>query len=207
MLSWTHAKGASSAVFWVARWPPHGRSRQARCNLTEFDALKPGTAGAKAASCFFPGSTEGDREMYKSILIPTDGSELANKAVQHGIALSHDIGAKITVLTVTVPFHILTTDPKMIEDTAAQYELRMEKHAAKVLEAAANAAKAAGVACDTVHVEHEHPYQAINDTASSKGCDLIVMASHGRRGVSALVLGSETVKVLTHCKIPVLVYR
>jgi nucleotide-binding universal stress UspA family protein len=145
--------------------------------------------------------------MYKSILIPTDGSELADKAVQHGIALSHDIGAKITVLTVTVPFHILTTDPKMIEDTAAQYELRMEKHAAKVLEAAANAAKAAGVACDTVHVEHEHPYQAINDTASSKGCDLIVMASHGRRGVSALVLGSETVKVLTHCKIPVLVYR
>jgi nucleotide-binding universal stress UspA family protein len=111
------------------------------------------------------------------------------------------------VLTATVPFHILTTDPKMIEDTAAQYELRMEKHAAKVLEAAANAAKAAGVACDTVHVEHEHPYQAINDTASSKGCDLIVMASHGRRGVSALVLGSETVKVLTHCKIPVLVYR
>jgi nucleotide-binding universal stress UspA family protein len=142
--------------------------------------------------------------MYKSILIPTDGSELADKAVQHGIALSHDIGAKITVLTVTVPFHILTTDPKMIEDTAAQYELRMEKHAVKVLEAAVNAAKAAGVACDTVHVVHEHPYQAINDTASSKGCDLIVMASHGRRGFSALVLGSETVKVLTHCKIPVL---
>ena len=161
----------------------------------------------KAGILFLPGPTEGDREMYKSILIPTDGSELADKAVQHGIALSHDIGAKITVLTVTVPFHIFTTDPKMIEDIAATYEPRMEKHAAKVLEAAANAAKAAGVACDTVHVEHEHPYQAINDTASSKGCDLIVMASHGRRGVSALVLGSETVKVLTHCKIPVLVYR
>ncbi|MBV8121925.1 MAG: universal stress protein, partial [Alphaproteobacteria bacterium] len=69
------------------------------------------------------------------------------------------------------------------------------------------AAKRAGVACDTVHVQHEHVYQAIIDAAASKGCDLIAMASHGRRGVSAVVLGSETVKVLTHSKIPVLVYR
>jgi len=65
----------------------------------------------------------------------------------------------------------------------------------------------AGVACETIQVEHEHPYQAVIDTADSKGCDLIVMASHGRRGISAIVLGSQTVKVLTHCKIPVLVYR
>jgi nucleotide-binding universal stress UspA family protein len=76
-----------------------------------------------------------------------------------------------------------------------------------LLSAVAQAAHAAGVACDTVRVEHEHPYQAIIDTALSKGCDLIVMASHGRRGISALVLGSETVKGLTHCKIPVLVHR
>ena len=62
-------------------------------------------------------------------------------------------------------------------------------------------------ACETIQVEHEHPYQAIIDTADSKGSDLMVMASHGRRGISAIVLGSETVKVLTHCKIPVLVYR
>ena len=67
--------------------------------------------------------------------------------------------------------------------------------------------RSTGVACEMVQVEHEHPYQAIIDTAESKGCDLIVMASHGRRGISALVLGSETVKVLTHCKIPVLVHR
>jgi len=66
---------------------------------------------------------------------------------------------------------------------------------------------AAGVACETVQVEHEHPYRAIIDTAASKGCDLIVMASHGRHGISAIVLGSETVKVLTHCKTPVLVHR
>jgi nucleotide-binding universal stress UspA family protein len=83
----------------------------------------------------------------------------------------------------------------------------MQEYAEKTLSAVAQAAHAAGVACDTVRVEHEHPYQAIIDTALSKGCDLIVMASHGRRGISALVLGSETVKVLTHCKIPVLVHR
>ena len=69
------------------------------------------------------------------------------------------------------------------------------------------AANSAGVSCKTLHVEHEHPYQAIIDTAASKGCDLIVMAPHGRRGVAAVVLGSETVKVLTHSRIPVLVYR
>jgi nucleotide-binding universal stress UspA family protein len=69
------------------------------------------------------------------------------------------------------------------------------------------AAKLAGVPCETLHIEHEHVYQAIIDTASARRCDLIVMASHGRRGVSAVVLGSKTVKVLTHSKIPVLVYR
>ena len=145
--------------------------------------------------------------MYTSILIPTDGSELAGKAVQHGIALAKQIGAKAVVLTVLLPFHTFTTDAQMIEDTPAQYKARMQKHAGMVLGAAADAAKAAGVACETIQVEHEHPYQAIIDTAASKGCNLIVMASHGRHGFSALVLGSETVKVLTHCKVPVLVHR
>ena len=145
--------------------------------------------------------------MYRNILIPTDGSELAGKAVKHGIVLAKSIGAKITFLTVTPPFHIFTTDTQMIEDTPAQYKARVQAHAEKTLGAVAQAAQAAGVACGKVHVEHEHPYHAIIDTAGSKGCDLIVMASHGRHGISALVLGSETVKVLTHCKIPVLVHR
>jgi nucleotide-binding universal stress UspA family protein len=143
--------------------------------------------------------------MYTNILIPTDGSELAGKAVQHGIALAKRIGARITVLTVLPPFHTITTDPQMIEDTPAQYKVRMQKHAEKILGVVAM--QAAGVACETIQVEHEHPYQAIIDAADSKGCDLIVMASHGRHGISAIVLGSETVKVLTHCKIPVLVHR
>jgi nucleotide-binding universal stress UspA family protein len=147
------------------------------------------------------------RAMYTAILIPTDGSELAAKAVQHGIALAKRIGAKVTALTVLPPFHTFTTDAQMIEDTPAQYKARMQNHADKTLGAVAHAAQAASVACEMVQVEHEHPYQAIIDTAGSKACDLIVMASHGRHGMSAIVLGSETVKVLTHCKIPVLVHR
>jgi nucleotide-binding universal stress UspA family protein len=145
--------------------------------------------------------------MYTNILIPTDGSELAGKAIPHGIALAKRIGAKVTVMTVLRPFHTLTTDAQMIEDTPAQYKARMKEHADKTLGAVADAAQAAGVAFETVYVEHEHPYQAIIDTAKSKGCDLVVMASHGRHGISAVVLGSETVKVLTHSKIPVLVHR
>jgi nucleotide-binding universal stress UspA family protein len=145
--------------------------------------------------------------MYTNILIPTDGSELAGKAVKYGIALAKRIGAKVTVLTVLQPFHTFTTNTQMIEDTPAQYKTRMQQHAEKSLGAVAAAAQAAGVACETVQVEHEHPYQAIIDIAGLKGCDLIVMASHGRHGLSAIVLGSETVKVLTHCKIPVLVHR
>jgi nucleotide-binding universal stress UspA family protein len=148
-----------------------------------------------------------ERAMYANILIPTDGSELVGKAVEHGIALAKRIDAKATVLTVSTPFHTFTIDTQMIEDTPAGYKIRMKEHAETTLGAAARAAQAAGVACETVQVENEHPYQAIIDTAVSKGCDLIVMASHGRHGISAIVLGSETVKVLTHCKIPVLVHR
>jgi nucleotide-binding universal stress UspA family protein len=145
--------------------------------------------------------------MYSSILIPTDGSELAARAVAHGVALAKRIGARATVLTVIPPFHVLSADVQMIEDTPAQYQLRMQKRSAQILGVAARSAQEAGVACETVQVEQEHPYRGIIDVAGQKGCDLIVMASHGRRGVSALVLGSETVKVLTHCKIPVLVHR
>jgi nucleotide-binding universal stress UspA family protein len=136
-----------------------------------------------------------ERAMYTNILMPTDGTELAGKAVQHGIALAKRIAAKATVLTVLTPFHTFTIDTQMIEYTPARFKIRMKEHAEKTLGAAAHAAQAAGVACETVQVEHEHPYQAIIDTAESKGCDLIVMASHGRHGISAVVLGSETVNI------------
>jgi nucleotide-binding universal stress UspA family protein len=145
--------------------------------------------------------------MYKNILIATDGSELAGKAVLHGVALAKAIAAKVTVVTVMKPFRVFTLEMNMVEDTSAEYKKRVQEQTDKTLKAAADQAKAASVACETVQVENEHPYQAIIDTAKTKGCDLIVMASHGRRGISALVLGSETVKVLTHSKIPVLVHR
>jgi nucleotide-binding universal stress UspA family protein len=145
--------------------------------------------------------------MYRHILIATDGSELSGKAIQHGIALAKSVGAKVTGITVTVPFHIFATDPDTLTDTPASYRTRVAAAAAKYLEQVKNAAAPAGITCDGIPVEHEHPYQAIIDTGKENGCDLIVMASHGRRGLSALVLGSETVKVLTHSTIPVLVYR
>ena len=145
--------------------------------------------------------------MYKHILIPTDGSELSKKAVDHGIGLAKALNAKVTAVTVSEPFHIFAVEPGMLTDTPDEYEKRIAALAGKYLKAAKDAATAAGVPCDVVHVEHEHPYETIIDTARKRGCDAIVMASHGRRGVSAIVLGSETVKVLTHSTIPVVVVR
>ena len=97
----------------------------------------------------------------------------------------------MTVLTVLLPFHVFTTDTQMLEDTRAQYNERMQEHAETTLGAVATAAQAAGVACEMIHVEHEHPYRAIIDTAESKGCDLIVMASHGRHGMLGARSASE----------------
>jgi nucleotide-binding universal stress UspA family protein len=145
--------------------------------------------------------------MYRNVLIATDGSELAQKAVDHGVAMARAINAKVTVVTVSEPFHPrpLTYAPRMVTDTREQYEQDVAACAANYLAAAKQVASAAGVICDAVHVEYPHPYQGIIDTAAKKGCDLIVMASHGRRGISAVLLGSETAKVLTHSTIPVLV--
>jgi nucleotide-binding universal stress UspA family protein len=145
--------------------------------------------------------------LFKNILVPTDGSDLAAQAVEQGVLFAKEIGAKITAVTVTEPFQLISVAPSQLEYTPLEYKKHAEAHAEKVLGIVSAAAKSAGVACDTLHVEHELVYQAIIEAATARECDLIVMASHGRRGVSAVVLGSETVKVLTHSKIPVLVYR
>ena len=145
--------------------------------------------------------------MHKHILIPTDGSALSQSAVCYGIALAKAVSAKVTGITVSTPFHVFAIGPEMLTDTPESYKHRLEIIAAKYLAQVKDAAAEARVGCEVIHVEHEHPYQAIIDTAKGRGCDLIVMASHGRRGLSAIVLGSETVKVLTHSYIPVLVYR
>jgi nucleotide-binding universal stress UspA family protein len=145
--------------------------------------------------------------MYKHILIPTDGSVLSAKAIEQGIGLAKSIGAQVTGITVSSLFHTFALDPVMLSDTAEGYKKDCEDRAEKFLGAITGAAKEVGVQARTAHVIADHPYEAIIDTARSNGCDLIVMASHGRRGASALVLGSETHKLLTHCNIPVLVCR
>jgi nucleotide-binding universal stress UspA family protein len=145
--------------------------------------------------------------VYTNILIPTDGADLAQKAVEHGVRLAKALGARVTAVTVTEPFHLFSLAPSQLEYTRSEYKKHTDAIAAKALGAVSAAADRAGVACETVHVEHEHVFRAIIDAARARGCDLIAMASHGRHGVAAVVLGSETVKVLTHSQIPVLVYR
>jgi nucleotide-binding universal stress UspA family protein len=145
--------------------------------------------------------------MYTHILIPTDGSPLSVAAVKQGIALARSLNAKVTGLTVSAPFHTFALDPMMVSDTPETYKADCDARAEKLLGFVKTVAKAAGVRCAVEHVMTDHPYEAIIDTARDKGCDLIFMASHGRKGMSAVLLGSETVKVLTHSKTPVLVCR
>ena len=145
--------------------------------------------------------------MFQHVLVPSDGSLLSAATVDKALDLAREIGAKVTVLTVVEPFHVLSTDSGQLADTRATYERHAKADAARYLAEAERKAKSLGVQCQVVQLEHEQPYKAIIETAKKSGCDLIAMASHGRRGVSALVIGSETTKVLTHSSIPVLVYR
>ena len=146
--------------------------------------------------------------MYRHILIPTDGSELAEHAVTNGLSLAKSVGAKVTVIIAEDPFDwVSLSETRASQRRALDALEQVKKHAASVLSRAADAAKQAGVPCDTMQVENARPYQAIIAAASDRGCDLIVMGSHGRGGLAAVVLGSVTTKVLTHTKTPVLVYR
>jgi nucleotide-binding universal stress UspA family protein len=145
--------------------------------------------------------------MCHHILIATDGSERSNSAAAHGIQLAKSLGANVTGITVSAPFHIMSAEPFAVTDVPEEYEADAESAGRARLRIIQEAAQAADVKYEGMHVFHDHPYRAIIDEATSRGCDLIVMASHGRRGISALVLGSETTKVLTHSTIPTLVYR
>src|ERR1700761_7063014 len=136
--------------------------------------------------------------MYQHILLPTDGSELSKAAIREGVSLAKALGAKVTVFTVTEPFHAVSPDAAMIADTPEEHVERTAAIARHYLDDARKIAAIAGVPCDTIHVEHDHPYRAIIDTANDRICDAIFMASHGRHGLSAILLGSETLKVLTY---------
>lgn len=144
--------------------------------------------------------------MFKKILLPTDGSELSAKAIAGAVDFAAKLGASIVALTVVEPYSYSSLSeyrPESFED----YEQRMEKVAQERLDKAAAAAKAAGVPVQTVVAKSFSPYEAIIAAARDHGCDVIFMASHGRRGLNAILLGSETQKVLTHSTIPVMVYR
>ena len=146
--------------------------------------------------------------MYQHLLIPTDGSELAERAVTHGLSLAKFLRAKVTAIVVEErPGPWLAFPGPGAAAAFAEFTEQIKEYYASALDRVANAAKQAGVPCDTVQVQHVQPYEAIVATATDRGCDLIVMASHGRSGLSAVVLGSVTNKVLTHTKIPVLVVR
>lgn len=145
--------------------------------------------------------------MYKNILVATDGSELSNQAIEYAVALAKAVNSKLTVLTITMPISGIILQASVPPTKIENYEHEVAKLAEQYLDVAKNAAAAAEVPCHAIRVESTHPYQAIINVAKKQGCDLIVMASHGRRGVAAIVLGSETIKVLTHSTIPVLVVR
>lgn len=144
--------------------------------------------------------------MYKRILFPTDGSEISGKAMQTAIGMAKLAGAELFVLSVKEPFPYSAISEMQPVPPQEFFDAQERIAAARVKEAT-TAATAAGVPCKGHTVEGLHPWEAMLDHAKAQGCDLIVMASHGRRGVSALLLGSETQKLLTHSTVPVLVVR
>ncbi len=145
--------------------------------------------------------------MFKHILVPTDGSKLSEKAVKHAAQLAKQLGARLTALHVIPKFHASAYQMELLQMTAEDYDRARLEHALQFLRFAERTATAAGVACAAKHAISDHPYKEIVKAAQKHGCDLILMASHGRRGIEGFLLGSETQKVLTHSHVPVLVYR
>ena len=145
--------------------------------------------------------------MYKHILIATDGSELAYKAVVQGLALAKAVGAQVTAVAVTEPWATMAPPEVLNEPFVQEFERAAAERAKKILDGVTALAKDANVACATLHVRDRFPAEGILEAAARGGCDLIVMASHGRRGVAKFLLGSQTSEVLTHSGVPVLVCR
>ena len=145
--------------------------------------------------------------MYKHLLIAFDGSELAEKALLQGLELAKSIGARTSALYVTMPWSSIAIGEVAVMFPPEEYETNAAKAAEEQLGRAAEAARNAGVPCETLHTVDAQPYKSIVETAASKSCDLIVLASHGRRGIAGLLLGSVAAKTLVHAHVPVLVYR
>ncbi len=147
--------------------------------------------------------------MYKHILLPTDGSAASTRAVDAGLALAKAVGARVTGFHAAPPAVPFVFGKALAEAYMSPGEraAAIEQATGRYLSAIERAAARAGVPCETVHVTSDFPADAILEAARKRKCDLVVMASHGRHGVAGVLLGSETQKVLTHSKIPVLVHR
>jgi nucleotide-binding universal stress UspA family protein len=162
--------------------------------------------------------------MYAHILLSTDGSDVARKGLEHGFALAKALNAKVTVVTVTESLPIAVTEPLSITKTEPlsidfgsghaggwsagevdRFDAACKERAGKVLEQAQAMAEHIGISAELLHIPNAHPATAIIETANSRGCDLIVMGSHGRRGLRKLFLGSQTSEVLADASVPVLV--
>jgi nucleotide-binding universal stress UspA family protein len=144
--------------------------------------------------------------MFRHILIPTDGSHLSRLAIDGGIDLARALSARVTAYACLPPYPY-TPFSEVVVEPPAEYQQRAEDEAREHLRTIEQACAAVGVQCDAIVSIHAAPYQGIIETAQKHECDLIFMASHGRRGLSGLLIGSETQRVLTHSQIPVIVYR
>ncbi len=150
--------------------------------------------------------------MYRRILIAVDGSRPSLGAARHGIALARALGAQVTIITVTTPWAVqFAREPAAVVPGVIvpenDYELRIKAAAENLLRSVADKAQYAGVECRTLHCRHRDPHQAIIDAAAKERCDLIIVGSHGRRGIAGVLLGSEATKVIGHSTLPVLVCR
>lgn len=145
--------------------------------------------------------------MYAHILIATDGSELAEKAVEQGLKLAKTLGSKAMAITVTEPWTAAVSGEWAVHFPVEEYEKVAATNAQKILDRVGEAAVRIGVACETVHIKDQFPAEGIVEEAAARGCDLIVMSSHGRRGLVKFVLGSQATRVLTHSDVPMLICR
>jgi nucleotide-binding universal stress UspA family protein len=145
--------------------------------------------------------------MLDNVLIPTDGTEVSTQAAAFGVQLAKKMGAKVTVVTVTTPADdIMVGEVSVIRNTE-EYEKKASASARAMLDVIGKLAMEAGVACEKVHARSALPWHGILETAKSSKADMIVMASHGRRGLSGMMIGSETQRVVNHSHIPVTIYR
>ena len=145
--------------------------------------------------------------MYAHILIATDGSDLAQRAVEQGLALAKALGSAVTAVTVTEPWTAAVSGEWAVAFPVEEYEKASAANAEKVLDGVQQAAVSLGVTCDAVHVKDQYAAEGIVEEAKARNCDLIVMASHGRRGIAKFVLGSQATRVLAHSSVPLLVCR